>query len=180
MLLYVHRNRRLISKDGRPRRPPRLWHSSWALIKWDVSGLPHEVRVFPASLLATRSFVADPRVAPPDTHRLPQPWCSPWPWPQHGPWAEVPASWRLQPTAQNKLTSQALLATIHESSLAQCVVICSLYLSLLWRLKSSCSDVAPCVFLRLSPLTVCPLPPPPPPTARERERKRNKQTKKKQ
>ena len=31
VLLYVHRNRRLI-RDGSPRRPPRLSHSSWALI----------------------------------------------------------------------------------------------------------------------------------------------------
>ena len=30
-LLYVHRNRRLI-RDGSPRRPPRLSHSSWALL----------------------------------------------------------------------------------------------------------------------------------------------------
>ena len=30
MLLYIHRNRRLI-RDGSPGRPPRLSHSSWAL-----------------------------------------------------------------------------------------------------------------------------------------------------
>ena len=30
MLLYVHRNRRLI-RDGSPGRPPRLSHGSWAL-----------------------------------------------------------------------------------------------------------------------------------------------------
>ena len=30
VLLYVHRNRRLF-RDGRPGRPPRLSHSSWAL-----------------------------------------------------------------------------------------------------------------------------------------------------
>ena len=35
VLLYVHRNHRLI-RDGSPRRPPRLSHSSWALtdIEW--------------------------------------------------------------------------------------------------------------------------------------------------
>ena len=32
VLLYVHRNRRLI-RDGSPGRPPRLSHSSWALIR---------------------------------------------------------------------------------------------------------------------------------------------------
>ena len=31
VLLYVHRNRRLI-RDGSPGRPPRLSHSSWALV----------------------------------------------------------------------------------------------------------------------------------------------------
>ena len=36
MLLYVHRNRRLI-RDGRPGRPPRLSHSAWALISLDRS-----------------------------------------------------------------------------------------------------------------------------------------------
>ena len=30
VLLYVHRNRRLI-RDGSPGRPPRLPHSSWVL-----------------------------------------------------------------------------------------------------------------------------------------------------
>ena len=31
VLLYVHRKRRFI-RDGRPRRPPRLSHTSWALM----------------------------------------------------------------------------------------------------------------------------------------------------
>ena len=35
VLLYVHRNRRLI-RDGSPGRPPRPSHSSWALFWWLV------------------------------------------------------------------------------------------------------------------------------------------------
>ena len=36
VLLYVHRNRRLI-RDGSPKQPPRLSHSSWALEKFLLS-----------------------------------------------------------------------------------------------------------------------------------------------
>ena len=38
VLLYVHRNRRHIT-DRSPGRPPRLPHSSWALIAWIVTEL---------------------------------------------------------------------------------------------------------------------------------------------
>ena len=39
MLIYVHRNRRLIIvRDGSPGRPPRLSHSSWALCRGGLVG----------------------------------------------------------------------------------------------------------------------------------------------
>ena len=46
VLLYVHRNRRLI-RDGSPGRPPRLSHSSWALTRqvstdWYIYPTRHE------------------------------------------------------------------------------------------------------------------------------------------
>ena len=44
VLLYVHRNRRLI-RDGSPGRPPRLSHSSWALNLRDHVALRPQKRV---------------------------------------------------------------------------------------------------------------------------------------
>ena len=44
MLLYVHRNRRFI-RDGSPGRPPRLSHSSWALIRLWISDSSFTQRV---------------------------------------------------------------------------------------------------------------------------------------
>ena len=49
VLLYVHRNRRLI-RDGSPGRPPRLSHSSWALVPTELFPAPKSGKNVPHKL----------------------------------------------------------------------------------------------------------------------------------